>query len=90
MVGARVPRYLHLPVQIMWFDIEDIVLMILCYTVWLVIGNGWTLPLVVLVPYWFISLKADMPRGYLQHLLYSYGFISMDVYPSPQAVEFVE
>jgi hypothetical protein len=89
-MAARVPRYLHLPVQIMWFDIEDVILIILCYSLWLILGNWMTLPFVVLVPYWFIAIKEGMPRGFIAHLLYEYGFLKMDVYPSPHVTEFVE
>ena len=91
MGRARVPRYLHLPVQVLWFDIEDIALGILAYVVFvLVIDKWWGYPMVVLVPYAFMSLKAGKPRGYLRHLLYSYGFQKLEGYPLPTVSKFEE
>lgn len=39
MATARVPRYLHLPMQILWFDLEDIAVILACYAGWLVVDS---------------------------------------------------
>jgi len=90
MNRERVPRYLHLPVQILWFDVEDIAIGIVMYVFAMVIDRWWVYPAVVLVPYLFMSLKAGKPRGYLRHLLYTYGFQKLEGYPLPTVTKFEE
>jgi type IV conjugative transfer system protein TraL len=90
MDGARVPRYLHLPVQILWFDMEDIGVILASYAIWMVMDSWWLLPIVVLVPWMFKTMKADKPRGFLRHLLYAYGLQKLERYPGPQTMHFDE
>lgn len=90
LARARVPRYLHLPMQVLWFDMEDIAVIIVSYVVWLLLDSFMLFPMVVLVPWLFKSAKADKPRGYLRHLLYAYGFQKLEGYPSPHTREFDE
>lgn len=87
---ARVPRYLHLPIQILWFDVEDLGLIVVCYTLAMIVDSWYAAPIVVLVPYLFRTAKADKPRGFLRHALYAYGFQPLRRYPSPQVREFFE
>lgn len=87
---ARVPRYLHLPVQILWFDMEDISIILVCYVFWMITDSWYVLPLVVLVPYLFKKVKQSKPRGFLRHMLYVYGFQKLEGYPSPQTRKFHE
>lgn len=90
MERARVPRYLHLPMQILWFDLEDIGVILASYALWLVLDSWWLLPFVVLVPWLFKTVKADKPRGFLRHLLFAYGMQKLEGYPGPQVVRFDE
>ena len=90
LARVRVPRYLHLPVQILWFDMEDIAIIIVSYTLWLLLDSWMLIWMVVLVPWLFRSMKADKPRGYLRHILYAYGFQKLKRYPPPQTLEFNE
>lgn len=90
MERARVPRYLHLPVQILWFDLEDIGVIMASYAIWLVLDSWAALPLVVLVPWLFKSIKADRPRGFLRHLGYTYGIHKLRHYPAPDVEIFCE
>lgn len=86
MHTARVPRYLHLPLQILWFDMEDIGVILACYAGWLVVDSWWMLTFVVLGPWLFKTIKADKPRGFVQHTLVRYGFQKLHAYP-PASVE---
>ena len=87
---ARIPRYLHLPIQLLWFDIEDIGLMLSLYALYLIVDSVWVLGLLVVVPWAFKLIKAEQPRGFLRHLLYRYGFAKLPGYPSPQIRVFWE
>lgn len=81
---------MHLPVQILWFDVEDIAIGIVMYVFAMVIDRWWVYPLVILVPYLFMSMKEGKPRGYLRHLLYTYGFQKLEGYPLPTVTKFEE
>lgn len=83
MTGTPVPRYLHLPPQILWFDLEDIGLMALMYFFYLLVDHWIALVMVVAVPWMFMNVKGSMPRGYLKHLAYRLGFWNSAHYPSP-------
>lgn len=87
---VRVPRYLHLPQQILWFDMEDLALMGCLYFLWLLVDHWAVLVLSVLAIWQFKSLKAEKPRGFVRHILYRYGFIKVKVYPSPTVKVFKE
>jgi hypothetical protein len=87
---ARVPRYLHLPVQFLWFDLEEVGLIIVCYMLAMIVDSWYAAPFVVLVPWFFKKVKANKPRGFLRHALYAYGFQHMRGYPSPLIRSFYE
>ena len=87
---ARIPRYLHLPIQLLWFDIEDIGLLFCLYALYLIVDSPWMLLLLLVVPYAFKVIKAEQPRGFLRHALYRYGFARLRGYPSPQIRVFCE
>lgn len=87
---VRVPRYLHEPVKIIFFDQEDIMLLGMGYVLWLLAGTIYVIPISVLVPYLLIRYKKSKPRGYLRHLLYAFGFSKMKGYPLPTTTDFHE
>ena len=87
---AMVPRYLHLPVQILWFDMEDIAILLASYSIWMVFSSWYVIPIVIGVPLMFMRIKSSKPRGFLQHALYQYGFASVKGYPPPMTDRFEE
>jgi len=87
---ARVPRYLHLPLQVLWFDTEDIAVILVCYVMWMVVSSWLIVPFVVLAPFLFMKIKATRPRGFLRHKLYRAGFSQLRGYPPPHARRFRE
>ena len=89
-MSVQVPRYLHEPIRILWFDLEDLGVILLGYFFWLMLESWLVIPIAVLVPAWFIRLKRSKPRGYLGHLLYYYGFSNLKGYPPPTTREFHE
>jgi len=78
---VRIPRYLHLPLQILWFDMEEIGVIAGMYLLYLMIDSAKVLPLLIIVPWAFKTVKARMPRGYLKHLAYRLGFWNSKSYP---------
>lgn len=87
---AMVPRYLHLPVQILWFDMEDISVVLVSYTLWMLLNSWYVVPVCIAVPVLFMRIKASRPRGFLRHLLYRYGFSSLKGYPPALVDRFEE
>ncbi len=89
MEKIRVPQYLHLPLQVLWFDTEELMVIVVLYVFGLVFG-GWAWLLLILGPYGYIQVKRNKPRGFLRHQLYSLGFYRLDGYPSAHVNEFHE
>jgi hypothetical protein len=90
MPRVRVPRYLHLPTQILWFDLEDLGVVCAAYCIWLVADSWYVAPIVVVAPWLFMTVKSDKPRGFLGHSLYGIGLQSMHLYPGPHLEVFHE
>jgi len=86
---AKVPQYLHLPVQVLWFDMEEIMVMTLMYIIALIFG-GFTWLALVVVPFAYMQVKRRKPRGFLRHFLYQLGIFSLEGYPQPYSDRFYE
>jgi hypothetical protein len=86
---ARMPRYIHKPLQVLWFDINEIMIIVMFYLaamsfgglMWLILIGG---------PVLFIPYKRKQSRGYFQHVLYQVGFVELAGYPVPAANQFRE
>lgn len=89
MGRIKVPQYMHMPLQILWFDTGEIMVIMVLYVFGLIFG-GWAWLSVIIGPYLYIQVKRRKPRGFLRHLLYQLGFYRLDGYPSPHTNEFYE
>lgn len=89
MEKVRVPQYLHLSMQLLWFDTEELASIFFFY-IFAVLFGGWAWLLLIVGPFIFIQIKRCKPRGYLLHFLYSIGFIKLKGYPGPHATKFHE
>lgn len=88
---ARVPQYLHLPPQLLCFDLEDFAVLIGAFMVWLLSDAPlYMLLVVVSVPTYLMHWKAQKPRGYLNHLVWKLGFAKLTGYPSSVSTRFDE
>ncbi len=87
---VRIPKYLHLPLQILWFDLEDIGVIFAMYFFWLLVDHWICLVLLVVVPWAFKNVKGKMPRGYLKHLAFRLGFWKSKNYPPSSVTVFHE
>lgn len=84
-----VPEYSHYPAQYFLFDVEEAGLLAVAYF----LGTVFTAKIwLVLVPllYFGIRWKRSMPRGYISHLIYSFGGTRMQGYPDPSCKRFYE
>lgn len=85
----RMPQYLHLPIQILWFDTNEIFIILIGYLTGLVFG-GWAWLALVILPSIYIPYKRKQDRGFLPHQFYKSGFIELKGYPPPTAEKFHE
>ncbi len=89
MQSRRFPRYLSSPIQVLWFESDEIAIIAICYTLGLLFGLvGWAL--LIIVPYLYGKLKKNYPRGFLKHSLYFIGLLDLKGYPIYQEKEFFE
>ena len=88
-MSVRMPQYLHLPTQVLWFDSHEVMLLTFAYLGALTI-KGWSWLFLFAAVFAFIPYKRAKPRGYIPHLLYRAGLVSMKRYPVPAARRFDE
>lgn len=89
MKSKRVPQYLHRPVQLLWFEGDEILAIGMGYFAG-VLFEGYAWSAIVVLPWVYIRAKRRYPRGFLRHALYAMGFLRMDGVPSPYAHRFYE
>ena len=76
----RFPQYLSNPLQVLWFEADEVVVIALFFTISSVIGGvSWLLFL--LGPYCYYLAKQKYPNGFIHHLLYFTGIKEMARYP---------
>jgi type IV conjugative transfer system protein TraL len=79
--APQFPRYMSAPAQILWFEIDQIVVAAICFTFALFAG-GWIIWTVFFaIQILFAKTKNNRPRGFLQHLVYMLGFSKIARYP---------
>lgn len=89
MESRPFPQYLSNPIQVLWFESDELIIILFCFVIsmaysglaWLVLFAG---------PYLYHRTKQNKPRGYLFHVLYALGLLKMEGYPSFFEKEFHE
>jgi len=74
------PQYLSNPIQVLWFESDELAVIVFCFILAMLYGDLFWLLLFV-GPYTYSRTKKAKPRGYLFHLLYMIGLIKMRGYP---------
>ena len=87
--SQRFPQYLSRPIQILWFEIDEVVIFLFCFTATLIYGR-WMWIVFPLVQYFYVRTKRKNARGFLKHVLYVLGFTRMKGYPEYFQKEFWE
>lgn len=85
----RFPQYLSRPIQILWFETDELVLCLFTLTLALLYGKIMWLVFFV-SQYLYTRTKRKNSRGFLKHLLYMLGFVQMKNYPEYFDREFHE
>jgi type IV conjugative transfer system protein TraL len=76
----EIPQYLHQPIKILWFDLDEIVLFNILLMLAMIFGNIFWLLLFIL-PYIVSRAKKSKARGFLRHYLYKIGIIDFKMVP---------
>jgi len=78
---VRVFQYLHRPYQVLFFEEDDLVLLVLALILALCFGGKFWILIIPFV-FGYASLKRKLPRGYLRHLLYATGLVKLKGLPT--------
>lgn len=85
----RFPQYLSRPIQVLWFETDELILCVFTLTLALLYGKIMWLVFLI-TQYFYTRTKRSKPRGFLKHLLYMFGCIQMNKYPDYFQREFHE
>ncbi len=74
------PQYLSKPIQVLWFEIDELVIFLLSLTIALTYG-GFAWLMFVGMQWGYSRTKRKNARGFLKHVLYVLGLVEMKNYP---------
>jgi len=87
--SRKFPQYLSRSFQVLWLELDELAIFLFLLTMALVYGGLAWVGFVV-GQYWYSRIKRRRPRGFLKHILYLSGFVSMKNYPDYFQQEFHE
>lgn len=79
--GTRFPQYLSMQIQVLWFELDEWFLIFYVFYSGFTLGGITCLTLLPL-PYLFIKAKRKGNKGFFKHLLYRYGLLGLEGYPT--------
>jgi type IV conjugative transfer system protein TraL len=89
MNARKFPQYLSKPFQVLWFEVDELVLFLFFLTLALLYGKlMWVIFLAS--QYSYTKTKRSQARGFLKHVLYVFGLVKMTHYPDYFQQEFHE
>ncbi len=90
MEGKKVPQYLSSPYQLLWFEADDLAIMVVFFLLALMFG-GWLLYVSIIAgPVIYGKIKHSYPRGFIKHIMYFTGLVGIKKYPGFWETFFVE
>ena len=88
--GATFPRYLSSPPQVLWWEMDELVLIVVFFGLATTIG-GWQYVVGLFgAPYLFRKTKNKAENGYFKRILYVVGAGHLDGYPTHFEKKFQE
>ena len=85
----RFPQYLSAPVQVLWFETDELAIIILFFLL-ASIFHGFLWIFCIAGPFAYSRLKSKYPSSFLQHMLYFSGIKNLKYYPNAFANTFSE
>jgi len=86
---VRFPQYLSSPIQVLWFEADELGIILVFFTIAFLFGNIFYL-LMFLGPYLYSKFKKKYPTGFLQHCAYFTGLAKFEFYPDSFTRTFIE
>jgi len=83
------PQYLGKPIQVLWFELDELIIFIFTLTLALIYG-GLMWIIFIGVQWFYTRTKRKHAKGFLKHILYMLGFLEMRNYPEYFEKEFHE
>jgi len=77
----RIPQYLSAPLQVLWFEPDDLAVCIISFTI-ASIFKGFFWFLILAGPFVYMRYKLKYPKSFLKHMLYFIGIKNLKHYPS--------
>jgi hypothetical protein len=83
------PQYLGKPIQVLWFELDELIIFIFTLTFALIYG-GFMWIIFITIQWFYTRTKRKHARGFLKHILYMLGLLEMRNYPEYFEKEFHE
>lgn len=83
------PQYLNKPIQVLWFELDELIIFIFTLTFALIYGGVMWL-IFIGIQWFYTRTKRKNARGFLKHILYLLGLAEMKNYPEYFEKEFHE
>jgi len=86
----KVPQYLSSPIQVFWFEADELVVILFAFMIAVVFGGfiGWGVFFVT--PWAYSRSKRKYPSSFLKHLVYFSGLKVIEGYPNAFEKDFNE
>lgn len=81
MSNNRFPQYLSSPVQVLWFELDEVGLIFTCLSLALVFGGWFWWLSVIVIPWIYRIFKSRHPKGFANNLIYLFGLKELPHYP---------
>jgi type IV conjugative transfer system protein TraL len=85
----KVPQFLSKPIQLVWFEIDEVCMGMLFFLVFLLFTNWFTTIALFVCPFLFSKYKKNFPQGFLGHIFYFIGFKELTNYPDSYVKKFL-
>lgn len=86
----KIPQYLHRPLQVLWWESDEFLIVMLGFGMWLTFGGYYFVVVGLTVPYVYSKFKKRYSRGFLRHMMYFAGFKRFEGYPEFFMKDFIE
>jgi len=86
----KIPQYLHKPLQVLWWESDEFLIVMFGFGMWVMFGGYHFLIIGVVLPYLYSKFKKRYSRGFLKHLMYFSGFKKLKGYPEFFSGRFIE
>lgn len=81
MPRERLPQYLSEPLQVLFFDQDEVGVAFIILALCLVFGGLFWWTMLLVVPFVYRKAKKKYPKSFLRHCLYVIGLMPLEYYP---------